>query len=553
MAEVIYPAELRTDYEKLGAVYSLIEQMRLEHNRQGAIARGDWGTYRGKWQEYTEIFKSKQLLLLQEQNRLRDSIRKAHYSDQEWMASRSNEELGAISEQLFGDRLTLKNIETEATSFLLDELKAIDLLTLQGDAVDPVEDFMTYTEDDSSGLLTVTSNKIAWSNLTRGDYAAVYKSFGSGHFGDLEHKFTFRNGTYSGNLTGAVIWSVADDYHSEADMANADNGIRATAYRYYSTNLYFRDESNGNFDEVANMFFNNTTYYITVAQSGTTATFSVYYDPDRTNLRNTASITTSGATYEYLNALCAQEYSGSTICDGYLEDLDLQETTATEKTSSDSGTGQDIKSEGNPTVMAVSAETGNGTGVKTDYPGAVIGGEESGAGEETASLVVATDTAEDSGGGIETSHLNTGETADKVGSDTGDGLDITTVIFTEIVVPETGSGADAVNARSLKMVEDGFGIETGERTTVWIVADNGSGIEAAAVIPVFGASDAGLGADLSILFKGAQSGDIAYGADTLRALIGAAGLSPDMRLSRGSGRVKMTSKKARRPSKGVNI
>jgi hypothetical protein len=300
------------------------------------------------------------------------------------------------------------------------------------------------------------------------------------------------------------------------------------------------------------MFLNNTTYYITVAQNGTTATFSVYYDPDRTNLRDTASITTSGATYEYINALCAQEYSGSTTCNGYVEDLDLQEITATEKTSSDSGNGQDIKSEGNPVVIAVGAETGAGTEAKTDYPGAVIDGEESGEGEESASLL-AVDTAEDSGDGIEASHLNTGETIEKAGSDTGDGVDITVVIFTEIVVPETGSGTDAVNARSLKMVEDGFGIETGERTTVWIVADNGSGIEAAAVIPVFGASDTGLGADLSILSKGAQGGDSGYGVDVLKTLLSGAGLSPDMRLPGGSGKVKMTSKKARRPSKGVNI
>jgi hypothetical protein len=178
---------------------------------------------------------------------------------------------------------------------------------------------------------------------------------------------------------------------------------------------------------------------------------------------------------------------------------------------------------------------------------------ESGEGDESVSLLAAADTAEDSGGGIETSHLNVGEIIDKVSSDSGDGFDITAVIFTEIVLPETGGGADVVSTRALKLEEDGFGVETGERTSVWIVADNGSGIEAAAVIPVFGANDTGLGAELSILFKGAQSSDIGYGVDALKALIGAAGLSPNMRLPKGSGKVKMASKKARMPSKGVNI
>ncbi|MGD9143015.1 MAG: hypothetical protein PVG61_04125 [Dehalococcoidia bacterium] len=39
MADITYPAALKTDYEKPGAVYSLIGQMRLEHNRRGAKAR----------------------------------------------------------------------------------------------------------------------------------------------------------------------------------------------------------------------------------------------------------------------------------------------------------------------------------------------------------------------------------------------------------------------------------------------------------------------------------------------------------------------------------
>ena len=42
---ITFPEYADTDYEKLKCIYSLLEEVRLEHNRQGAIARTDWNEY----------------------------------------------------------------------------------------------------------------------------------------------------------------------------------------------------------------------------------------------------------------------------------------------------------------------------------------------------------------------------------------------------------------------------------------------------------------------------------------------------------------------------
>ena len=68
---VIYPSKIKTDKDKLFACYSLIEQMRLEHNRQGVIAKADWKKYSLKWKEYSPIYHDKIKWILHERNLVR--------------------------------------------------------------------------------------------------------------------------------------------------------------------------------------------------------------------------------------------------------------------------------------------------------------------------------------------------------------------------------------------------------------------------------------------------------------------------------------------------
>lgn len=79
-AGITYPPEVNTDYDKLCAIYNLIEQMRLEHNRVGAVARADWREYKSKFRQYQRLYKEKQKLVLHEKNTLEDRLGITKYS-----------------------------------------------------------------------------------------------------------------------------------------------------------------------------------------------------------------------------------------------------------------------------------------------------------------------------------------------------------------------------------------------------------------------------------------------------------------------------------------
>ena len=197
MPDITYPIELDTDSKRLAAVYRLLEELRIEHNRVGGIARADWVKHEGRWQTYGKQFDAKQAPLLIEQRWLKNLIRRANYTDAEWEKvdlSDSDYEL------LFGDKGALRKIPTLATTPLLDALKAIDFLTLEGEFVDPLEDWTTYTEVDTSNVLTVAANTITVVNLTRTSDSWVYKDFGASHFGTtgIDHDISSEGTDFDG-------------------------------------------------------------------------------------------------------------------------------------------------------------------------------------------------------------------------------------------------------------------------------------------------------------------------------------------------------------------
>ena len=186
MAEIAYPSTVKTDDEKLGAVYALIEQMRLEHNRQGALARGDWSKYGNNWYRYAlrpkrlggNLFTEKLLPLLEEQNRLRDKIRADNYSSEAWR-DLTDEARDAAFLEMFGDKEKEKSKPTAASSELLDELKSVSLDSLAGESPpDPTEDLTTFTEYDDESNITITASRVTATNITRVSESYVYKDYG---------------------------------------------------------------------------------------------------------------------------------------------------------------------------------------------------------------------------------------------------------------------------------------------------------------------------------------------------------------------------------------
>jgi hypothetical protein len=94
--------------------------------------------------------------------------------------------------------------------------------------------------------------------------------------------------------------------------------------------------------------------------------------------------------------------------------------------------------------------------------------------------------------------------------------------------------------------DSGSGVESSNPEAVLAAADSGAGGEESVVSPVFFAGDSGLGVESSMLNKDAYGSDAGNGGDAMKALVGAAGSNPDMRLHGRMGRTGV-------PSKGVNI
>lgn len=146
MPAVIYPANLKTDKDKLFACYSLIEQLRLEYNKVSAIAASDKERYAGKFRAYADKAEDYFKQVLAERNSLIEKIRWANYTLEEWkqVSKLSFEEQDAIYKTLFGDRQAERVKPTLATSPLLAGLKATSLDDMPSKlGNDPVEDFTT--------------------------------------------------------------------------------------------------------------------------------------------------------------------------------------------------------------------------------------------------------------------------------------------------------------------------------------------------------------------------------------------------------------------------
>ena len=178
---VFYPHKIRTDFDKLCACYSLLEQIRLEHNRLGAITRSDWAKYSPKWRAYTLDYRSKVKPLLHERNLLKEKIRKANYTNAEWRRLSIDESLG-ISKQLYGDKSALSQLTTKATSPLIGKLKAVSLGFLAEEkGLDPTEDLTGYTEEDPNNRIDIGLD-VAPHNMVANNDPAPYVASASSEF-----------------------------------------------------------------------------------------------------------------------------------------------------------------------------------------------------------------------------------------------------------------------------------------------------------------------------------------------------------------------------------
>ncbi|HUV85217.1 MAG TPA: hypothetical protein VMV86_05860 [Methanosarcinales archaeon] len=182
-----------------------------------------------------------------------------------------------------------------------------------------------YTEVDEGDDITVTSSKVQWVNMNRNVTSYVYKDFGAGHFGDLEHYFTaqFNTSSDAAHFCWWALGNIVDSLHGY--WGTAQPSLLCSGYvEGVNYIFYIRSGSSGNLDTAA--ISANTPYYCTVERAGTTMTLKIYTNAEKTALFDTLSITCTATTLRYLYACMSNDSAlASGNANGFSQNFDLQE------------------------------------------------------------------------------------------------------------------------------------------------------------------------------------------------------------------------------------
>jgi hypothetical protein len=104
---ITYPPSIKTDVDKLRAIYALLERHRMEHNRVGNIFLSNQAKFNDSWAAYVRASFALQRQLLKEQDALKETIMKANYTEKKWERLTLDEKANA-SKAIFGDEEAVK-------------------------------------------------------------------------------------------------------------------------------------------------------------------------------------------------------------------------------------------------------------------------------------------------------------------------------------------------------------------------------------------------------------------------------------------------------------
>ena len=290
------------------------------------------------------------------------------------------------------------------------------------------------------------------------------------------------------------------------------------------TPIAYADWLEGNTaDQFYNDFTLNAAGIAAISRTGVSKFgFRLNYDVDN----NAPNWVSGGSTY--LKAYTAEKGAG------FKPKLVVTYTTGSEIFSSETGSGAEVITSGNPIVIMNKTETGSGL---ESLESRNLGQAEAGSGLESLESrnLVQTET----GSGSESL-----ESCVLLLTETGSGLE--SLGSRHLGQIETGSGSESVGNRDLGQTEAGSGLDISSLLAAFSGYEIGSGMEAALKIAAFMAGDTGLGSELGWLLKEALANDEAGGYDALKALIKTSDSGSDMRLTIHQGQVA-------RPNKEVDL
>lgn len=216
------------------------------------------------------------------------------------------------------------------------------------------EDYTTFVEVDPIDDVTIlSSTTIEFTQAYRHHQCYVYKDYGAGNFGNLEHLLEFNiTDAQAGNKSSILLWAISNHIMWIRTGTNWD--LELTAGRDASGNLrlliYDIDTAN------ADTYYGpseNAWYYLKIDRTGTTFTVYIYSDSARTVLVDTMTITCSNTTARYLYAAGTVQSSNTSYpyVSGYVARLNIQDNQPPNAPNNpDPGDGETGVSPGNVTI-----------------------------------------------------------------------------------------------------------------------------------------------------------------------------------------------------------
>jgi len=191
-----------------------------------------------------------------------------------------------------------------------------------------VVDFTTFTENDASAKLTVTSTKADAANATALEVVNLYKDYGADYFDAVDADFDGYMTTSSGtnNATFGVIFSSTGSPNSLTIQQIGSTDIAGTMYKNGSTYEVILFRGTGVIDR--GTVSSATLYYLTLSRAtgSDTVNLYIYSNSGRTTLVDTLTCTGvgTGTKWRYVYGFANRKFdeaNGQVY--GYIQNLDL--------------------------------------------------------------------------------------------------------------------------------------------------------------------------------------------------------------------------------------
>lgn len=190
---------------------------------------------------------------------------------------------------------------------------------------------VSWSEVDANNNINFTANHIDF-HCRRDEVAYLVKDYGASHFDDFEHLID-ANVTDGFTQAGDSLFFWLLSNYTEDVQSMITNTHTFIAVRFYGNipRLYVT-EYDGSWNQDYDSISMDTNYYFEIKKTGTSFFCEVYTDSDRTTLDTNLSITLSADyNFRYLYSAVSQDSSNDYWGTGCIENLDLQEEEAQEK------------------------------------------------------------------------------------------------------------------------------------------------------------------------------------------------------------------------------